>query len=168
MSSMQRGSLENTARPAAPTPNGVAGGTALGMRVVTNILRAQHHEIQAEIDHLRATLEDPELAVRAGDLRRALERLEHRLTVHLLQEDMLFYPKLINHPEQRIQMIAYQVIKELGDLGETLDDFVKRWRWEEEIAAAPQEFRRGVEGLLSALESRLNMENNVLFPMLEE
>lgn len=137
------------------------------MRVITNILRAQHIEIQGDINHLRVLLSDPEVVEHAEVIKAAISRLEHRLTVHLVQEDTLFYPKLVNHPGDGVQKIAYQVIKELGDLGEAFEEFIKRWRTSSAIADQPEEFLVAIAKLLEALETRLKMENEVLFPLVE-
>lgn len=101
--------------------------------------------------------------------RSRLKEWEQRLSLHLTQEDQLLYPRLRASDDAMIRWIVEDFLQEVSPQTERIHHILERLNnYGSRLAPGELDQVRGVlEGLTTALANRVEMEESVIFPLLE-
>ena len=131
-------------------------------------LRRQHDaavSLVSDILRLSCALEGQGNAYRTALL---LAKLTGLLRIHFAQEDKTLYPHMIQSAHLEASQTAAAFQQEMGGLGATYEAFAMRWNSPEAIGSAPATFRKEAEAVFAALASRIERENETLYPLADE
>lgn len=95
-----------------------------------------------------------------------LERFNQLLQVHLLREDSILYPNMLNGKDPEAATVAAAFQAELGRLDAHVAQFEKEWTTGE-ISSRWPAFCEDVSTLLQELRLRIEKENEELYPLAE-
>ena len=96
-----------------------------------------------------------------------LARFGQLLQIHLLREDAIVYPDIINGMDAEAATIALLLQQELGSLDDRIDQFEKRWTGSA-IGRGWHDFRIELRILLRELRVRIERENSELYPLVDQ
>ncbi|MBA3666665.1 MAG: hemerythrin domain-containing protein [Sphingomonas sp.] len=94
-----------------------------------------------------------------------LSKLLGLLRTHLAQEDVHFYPAMIQSGDPQAGAAALSIAMEMGDLAERFERFAARWSSSAVIAARFDRFRYDALTIFAKLEARIRRENEELYPL---
>jgi hemerythrin-like domain-containing protein len=131
--------------------------------------RARHVEIRDMIGDLQLLLQPDQLRIRpnAKTAYRLLCELSDVLKQHLAEEDRGLYPSLLVHEDNRVKSMAWGFISGERPLRRLFDDYRKRWLAECDFTFS-NEFLSETVDILDLVEQRIQREESLLFPKLEE
>lgn len=130
--------------------------------------RKQHDELLALAGELAAELDESGLAKDATAARSALSRLSGKLIVHLTMEDAHLYPRLMESGDADIKNTAKNFIDEMGGIAKAFTAYTEKWPTAAAIEQDPSAFITETKGIYAALSKRIDQENNVLYPMMDQ
>lgn len=87
--------------------------------------------------------------------------------MHLAMEDNALYPRLLAHKDESVMSTAMRFIDEIGGIKDLFSKYTKRWPSTASTQNRPTEFIKETEEIFSTLSKRIEMEDNELFPLLE-
>ena len=134
----------------------------------TDSFRKQHGELLAVAGEIGKLLDPAALAKNATQARMLLSNLAGKLKVHLAMEDQTLYPRLILDPDAKVSALARRFAEEMGGIAEVFGGYMSRWPTSKEIQEAPQQFVADTRKLFAALSTRIDRENNQLYPLLDQ
>lgn len=129
----------------------------------TQTYRNQHDEITRVSENLAAVIAGGD----ANAIRKTLSRLSSLIEVHLSLEDSSFYPALFKHADPEIRKIAKAYQDSMGKLASVYTEFRVRWLRQGAIESDLAGFSKELLNVLSALEKRIDLENNTLYNMVD-
>lgn len=132
---------------------------------VTNNLRDQHQRAEKLIQEMEGYLKNP--THYSNELKSCLFKLTGILKIHLVAEDKVLYPKLINHSSSEISVFAQKAKNDMGPLSTTYLSYSDKWIKSNMIKEHSQEFISDTQNVFSALKNRINFENTELYPLME-
>jgi iron-sulfur cluster repair protein YtfE (RIC family) len=130
-----------------------------------DLLRRQHDAAIAFADalvHLIDHYREPDDAYR---INLGMAKLLGLLRIHFAQEDLRLYPMMIESGHEEAAMVAHCFEEEMGDIAERFEAFTAHWTSSVAIAAAFPDFRREALTILHALGTRIQCENDILYPL---
>jgi len=130
-------------------------------------MRRQHDAAEEIAATILARMSDYRGDDDAGPLVRLLHKLNALLRLHFAYEDTVLYPTMIAGSDPEAASLASRFQDEMGALAEQFEDFVRRWSLNAAIAAHFEEFRAEATALLAALGARIELENDLLYPLAE-
>lgn len=136
----------------------------------TENFRKQHQEMLQIAGEIAALLK-AELLVNdanANQARKLLSALAGKLTVHLSMEDKALYPRLLQHKDDQIKKLAKEYMTEMGGLGDTFQEYNKRWSNAPTIQNRAAEFVNETGSVLQALAKRIEREDNELYEFFDK
>ncbi|MDP8994655.1 MAG: hemerythrin domain-containing protein [Pseudomonadota bacterium] len=95
-----------------------------------------------------------------------LERFNQLLQIHLLREDSVLYPAMIEGEDPDAATLAILFQDELGGLDRHLAEFDAKWA-NADISTRWFEFCLEIAGLAAELRLRIERENEELYPLAE-
>ena len=134
----------------------------------TDSFRKQHGELLAVAGEIGKLLDPAALAKNATQARMLLSNLAGKLKVHLAMEDQTLYPRLMQDPDAKVSGMARRFAEEMGGIAEVFGGYMGRWPTSKEIQEAPQQFVVDTKKLFAALSTRIERENNQLYPLLDQ
>ena len=134
----------------------------------TTILRRQHDSAMELVNEIRELMTGYRGERDAFTLSLRLTKLNAVLRSHFAQEDRYLYPTLMTAGDPQVRETAMAFVDEMGSLGATYEEFAGRWKTSDLIAANVKGFRRDATALFDALETRIERENEVLYPMADQ
>ena len=135
--------------------------------VNTEILRQQHDAALSMADRLIDLADNYKPRTQATPILLQLNRLLGILRVHLAQEDVELYPRLIESRDPEVARTAEAYFAEMGGLATDLEYFARHWSCSVSIAGNIDEFRQDMHQLMLALAVRIERENRYLYPLAE-
>jgi len=129
--------------------------------------RRQHKEILQLIKELSGRLDAAWIVADAAEVRSLLLTLVGKLKIHLAMEDDALYPELFEHPEAKVRELAKQYVHEMGAIKPTLISYSKRWNSARAIQTDPALFIRESQDFFAALGTRIQKENDELYPLVD-
>lgn len=132
-----------------------------------NNLRRQHEEIVTLMKNLVAYKSEQDIKKNAFALSLILGQLAGKIGIHLMAEDRFLYPKLSAHINESIQVIGKKFADEMGGLAQGFTDYREKYANATLIAEIPISFLNDTAAISSALFKRIEVENEVLYPLLE-
>ncbi len=133
----------------------------------TETFRKQHAEIKTTIDRITELFDVSALKDDAGEVRDLISRLVDKLTIHLLMEDKVLYPRLATSLDAGLKNLAQSFQAETGGLRNTLNIYQKAWSTAEAVQAAPDKFIMESTSFFESLQQRILLEDEKLFSIIE-
>ena len=95
-----------------------------------------------------------------------LGRFNQLLQVHLVREDAVLYPAIIEGRDAAAALVASGFQEELGDLAARIEAFDRKWVGGQ-ISTCWSDFCEDLANLLEDLRLRIRRENEELYPLIE-
>ena len=134
----------------------------------TQKYRAQHAELSALVTQIASLLNDANLSKKAAEIRDVISSLAGKLSIHLAMEDKRLYPKLMAHSDLDVRALSRRYSEEMGSLSSDFMQFNQRWLTAALIEKEPAKFGDEMTIILTALQSRIEKENNQLYKLIDE
>lgn len=132
---------------------------------LVKLLRTQHREIVNEINNISRAVARMPSADHSAQIQEILVSLGNRLTLHLVQEDHMLYPKLIQHSHVDISDLAKVFINEMGGIADDFELFLQRWSSGTEITSCWDDFLVDFSATKTVILDRIEREESQLFPL---
>jgi hemerythrin-like domain-containing protein len=134
-----------------------------------NYYHEQHAEILAMVEDLRPLLNKESLQVRmvAKTAQKLLCDIAAKLKEHLAEEDKELYPSLLTHPDAKVRTTAWGFINGQHALRQWTEQYSKKWLKDCNFEFT-DDFLKDTEELLRLLAVRVDREERVLYPRLED
>ncbi len=131
--------------------------------------RSRHIELRDMVEDLRDLLHPEQLRIRpnAKTAYRAVCDLADLLKRHLTEEDKGLYPSLLIHEDPKVKSMAWGFISGERPLRRLFDTYHERWLKECDFEFS-SDFLSDTLDMLHLVEERIDREENLLFPKLEE
>ncbi len=131
--------------------------------------REQHDILEKIAGELAVCIADSGNVLNNSDrIYRLLTDLARNIKVHLTLEDASLYPVLTIIDDQSVSDVSAGFVQEMGGIKETLDAYFSKWSSGYAIKENSELFMAETDGILKALRDRIERENNVLYPMIDE
>jgi hypothetical protein len=131
-------------------------------------LRESHAELTEMIQDLEAGLTRENLSIRANAkaMHKLLCDLAEKVRAHLGEEDKEMYPQLLTKGDQ-MKYTAWNFIAGQSELRKEFEAYYKKWLKDCDFNFTDA-FLTETRGIITALVARIEREEKVLFPKLEE
>jgi len=134
-------------------------------KTVINILKVQHEEVLATVVQIKELLNSSISADDARVIQKLLHRLSSQLTAHIVQEDILLYPKLKNNEDPEVRKVADDYIDEMIEIGDYIEKYMGEWNFLHVISSKPEQFSDATNEMFVGLAKRVDVEEAHLFPL---
>jgi len=134
----------------------------------TEAFREQHRELLALVAEMSRNMDISALERDPTDIRRLVSALAAKLKMHLAMEDKVLYPRMLRHPNRKIQKLAGAYAKEMGGINNAFTLYFARWPSPETIQRKPTEFVQETNDIFKALKKRIDKEDCVLYPLVDK
>ena len=134
---------------------------------ITDNLRKQHKEISETVKQISVLLKPDILLQDAEQAGILLSKFTENLEIHLTWEDEALYPALQRHPKEEVRILTKVFSEEMGGISKAVARYAANWPNAESIKKNPDGFINESHEIFAALSSRINQENNHLYPLLE-
>ena len=128
-------------------------------------LRNQHDAAMCIADNLIELIDDYQCEADALLIAFQFNKLTGVLRVHLAQEDVQLYPRLIASDDPKTAKLALTYVSEMGDLANQLEVYARRWSSSTVIATGFANFAEATRELVLQLAFRIERENQHLYPL---
>ena len=128
-------------------------------------LSNQHDAALGMADRLIELIDDYRCEEDALPIAVQFSKLVGLLCVHLAQEDVQLYPKLVASDDGKTAKLALAFVAEMGGLALELELLARRWSSSAVIAGDFAEFAEATRELILQLAVRIERENRYLYPL---
>lgn len=133
----------------------------------THRFRRQH----GELGDLAKTLvglvaDEAALARDPSAARRALSALTGKLKVHAAMEDEALYPRLLVHSNGELREAAKRIHDSFGGIYAAFSTYSEEWP-SSKIEASPRAFAQATRETMRVLASRIQLENDELYALVD-
>lgn len=132
---------------------------------MTDSYRRQHNELLEMATKLAGKLSVDIVTKEASDIVSVLSQFGSKLNMHLTMEDKALYPKLMSSGNTKTAQVAKDYMAEMGGIKQVVEKYLNSWALSKNIIAEPQKFIDESKGIISALKTRIDKENNILYPL---
>lgn len=122
-----------------------------------------HASILAKVKDLRGLVQDG-INDNAEAIASTLASMSEEIRLHLSIEDANIYPALLQHENAKVRDLAAKYQMDMGQLLVVYQGFASKFTSAEQIAAAPDDFRKDANMVFQALFERIKAENQNLYP----
>ena len=131
--------------------------------------RSRHEELRDSIGNIKAMLHPSLLSVKPNALTayRELCKLVEKANKHFIIVMRGVYPPLLIHEDVMLKKLAWDFIRGEKPLREQLDAYEKVWLKNFDLNFTP-EFLAETTELFTALETRIQQEQTIFLPRLQE
>lgn len=138
-------------------------------QIVGNVLRGQHQDIMEGVEKIRQFLKPNQDREGWEAARTALGELGRKLRVHLLQEEELLYPRLLGSADDATRITAQDFSRDMHPLNNRIHGMVLELKEQGDRSSPgqPNPSHAIMKGLVEALARRIEMEESILFPLLD-
>ncbi|OPJ60759.1 hemerythrin domain-containing protein [Clostridium oryzae] len=133
---------------------------------IDNLIR-QHKTIYESIETLETLIRKNNIEQDAFDVSLKLNLLMGTLKIHLQSEDEFLYPALLNSGDDKIKTMAREYIGEMGSISSDFQAYKVQFDTKSKIIGNAQSFIISTTQILKLLKNRLNKEDNLLYPTIE-
>ncbi len=134
----------------------------------TDTFRQQHKELLEIVNTISGYLSEDQIESRASDITQLLAKFSGKLKGHLAMEDRVLYPKLLSHEDAVINSMASRFMNEMGGIAEAVGEYGAKWSSAAAIQSDSRGFITETKRLFRALGTRIQSEDNVLYPTLDK
>lgn len=132
---------------------------------MTDSYRKQHTELLELAGKLAAKLSKDEVVSNSTEIVVMLSQFASKLNMHLTMEDKALYPKLMASSNAKTAQTAKDYMTEMGGIKQVVEKYLAAWSLAKNITAEPQKFIDESKGIVAALKTRIDKENNILYPL---
>lgn len=129
--------------------------------------RRQHEALLEICEQLSQTSRVIDTREHASQCARLLARMTGILNQHLAAEDRALYPRLIASSNPHVSDTARSFSMQMGGQAQKYLSFERQWRSSQAILRERARFRTELIRILAMLQTRIERENQILYPMLE-
>ncbi len=129
----------------------------------TESLRSQHQKLLLAVGDIGAHLAARAQPGMAEQLRKKISALIGQLQFHLISEEKVLYPALLNSTDANAREMANKFIREMGGLGQTV--LALNDKWTNAYIHADPGFPREWQQVQQTLADRIQREDNELYPL---
>ena len=130
--------------------------------------RRQHKALLEICEQLSQASRVVDTREHASECARLLARLTGILTQHLAAEDRALYPKLIASSNAHMSDTARSFSMQMGGQAQKYLRFEAEWRSSQAILKNSGRFRLELLRILAMLQTQIEREERILYPMLEK
>jgi iron-sulfur cluster repair protein YtfE (RIC family) len=131
-----------------------------------NDLKRQHKEIHEIIDFIKSNLTEAKVKEKAPQLAQNISILAGKLKIHLISEDDVLYPKLINGDDIKAKNTAERFNTEMGGLAQSFTEYKQKYNVGSKILNNIDAYIKDTKEVFDALENRINREDKELYILL--
>lgn len=132
----------------------------------TNGLRNQNDRLLKIIDEVDILMKHP--VENSIQIKQQLTSLLGTLQIHFNADEMVVYPKLMNHENHSVSKIASQCHEEVDELEIECLNYVKKWKIDGMIQRQPAIFAKETRMTFERLKNSIHLENKRLYPLFEQ
>lgn len=132
---------------------------------MTDAYRKQHNELLDMAVKLSGKLTKDEVVKSADEIVGILSQFASKLNMHLTMEDKALYPKLMTSSNPKTAQTAKEYMTEMGGIKQVVEKYISSWSITKNLTSDPQKFIDESKGIISALKTRIDKENNILYPL---
>lgn len=132
---------------------------------MTDSYRKQHAELLDMAGKLATKLSKDIVVKEATEIVSVLSQFASKLNMHLTMEDKALYPKLMNSGNAKTSQIAKDYMTEMGGIKQVVEKYIHSWSLAKNLIADPEKFINDSKGIISALKTRIDKEDSVLYPL---
>ncbi|HEC97974.1 MAG TPA: hypothetical protein ENI58_07480 [Nitrospirae bacterium] len=70
--------------------------------------------------------------------------------------------------DEKIKKVAIQFLEEIGGIAPAFNNYLNKWANPASIERNPSEFINETNELFNALKNRIERENNILYPLIDQ
>ena len=133
----------------------------------TSEFQKENHQI-LELQNVLSELVDKEQLLQNSIFCNLLEQFSQSVSDHLNHEDRSIYAELLNHDDKQVNELASQFITNTHELKRLMMNFVRRWCNASKQSNDHDAFVGEVKEIFDLVDSRIDLENNRLFPAIEK
>ena len=122
-----------------------------------------HASILAKVKDLRELVQAG-ICDNAEAIANTFAIMSEEIRLHLNIEDANIYPALLQHDNAKVRDLAAKYQMDMGQLLVVYQAFASKFTTAEQIAAAPEDFRKEANMVFQALFERIKAENQNLYP----
>jgi hypothetical protein len=132
------------------------------------MLRKHHQGLHQMANELEKCLSEKDARARLQVTILWLSRMTGLLAFNLALEDKVMYPRMIGHRDWEVGSRARAFQFEVGGLRNAFDAYRRRWSRPAGIEADWEGFARETRDFLTALRSRIGLEEKEIYSLLEK
>ena len=132
---------------------------------MTDSYRKQHAELLDMAGKLATKLSKDIVVKEATEIVSVLSQFASKLNMHLTMEDKALYPKLMNSGNAKTSQIAKDYMTEMGGIKQVVEKYMHSWSLAKNLIADPEKSINDSKGIISALKTRIDKEDSVLYPL---
>ena len=133
----------------------------------TESFRNQHKEILQVVREISPLIKGDQVTGDVNAVRNLLSTLAGKLNVHLSMEDKVLYPKLLDHQDANVRLMANKFNNEMGKIKEVFQGYLQKWQTGIAIQKDPASFTNDTKGIFDAISKRIERENNELYALVD-
>jgi hemerythrin-like domain-containing protein len=132
---------------------------------ITDIYRKHHDELLSLANDLNLKLNERDVKEKTSEILDLLSKFAAKLNMHLTMEDKALYPKLVTSKDPKTSQTAREFLIEMGGIKIVVEKYIHNWSLSKNIIASPEIFIKESKLILNALHTRIDKENNILYPL---
>ncbi len=130
-------------------------------------LYSQHEELVNLVTEMVSIVTKDYIQNHYSKFVRKFLHLLSEIRIHLSLEDKILYPKLLNHENEKIRILAREFSDEMGGIIGDINTFKMDWVHLVKAPSNLDEFIKNINRIFNVLGSRIKRENEDLFPLIE-
>lgn len=131
-------------------------------------LKRQHKELRLSIDNILNFISQDNIVEYASNIAKEINKLAGKLKMHLISEDDFLYPNLLNSSNIDLRELAEEYINQMKGIDEKFWGYKDAYNTKAKIIADERAFAEDTKKIFNLLGSRLDKEDNELYPKLQE
>lgn len=136
------------------------------MANISNFKR-QHEEVSKIITYLKKETNNTS-EENAFDIAKNISILAGKLKIHLREEDNSIYPMLLDSENKELREFGKEYNDEMKDIFEKFINFKNKYNTKSKLMNNIEGFKLETNKMINKLETRINKEDNHLYPILEK
>lgn len=131
-----------------------------------DLLKRQHEDMRHIVARLKSLLSNG-IETHADEIALQLNTLSGKLKMHLLSEDRFLYPSFMKSEHEAARKTAEAFNREMGNLAEVFHAFVQKYNTPLKVVQGKGAIKVESGPVFQAIESRIQRENESLYPLAE-
>ena len=133
----------------------------------TEKFREQHVVILDIARKISAALNTDQLRYNPDEMFELVTEFAGNVKLHLVLEDDVLYPLLLEHKDSEIRTLAQKYMNEHGKLKDVILEYASKWANSIEIQRNPKEFIEHTRSIFNLVKNRIYNEDNDLFVVVD-
>ncbi len=133
-----------------------------------NNLKRQHSEIKDIVKNILTELDNKAVEDKAYEISKSISILAGKLKIHLNEEDRWLYPSMKNSSDPKLIKFQNIYYSEMEGLFSSFVDYKNKYNTKTKILSNINDFIDESNNILTSLLSRIEKEDNHLYPLLDD